>query len=76
MFGGGNNAGFHPKNTILTVKHGGGRIMLCGCFSAKGTRKLICRKERMNGAMYHYTFGEYLPACLDLKYQQRGLQTE
>ncbi|KAI3364385.1 hypothetical protein L3Q82_011185, partial [Scortum barcoo] len=42
----------HPKNTIPTVKHGGGNIMLWGCFSAKGPGRLIRVKERMNGAMY------------------------
>ena len=31
------NAEDNPKNTILTVKHGGGNLMLWGCFSAKGT---------------------------------------
>ncbi|KAK3545726.1 hypothetical protein QTP70_011339 [Hemibagrus guttatus] len=46
------NAELHPKNTIPTVKHGGGNIMLWGCFSAKGTGRLIRVKERMNGAMY------------------------
>ena len=32
------NAEFHPKNTIPTVKHGGGNIMLLGLFFCKGTR--------------------------------------
>ena len=35
----------HPKNTIPTVKHGGGNIMLWGCFSAKGPGRLIRVKE-------------------------------
>ena len=47
------NAELHPKNTIPTVKHGGGNIMLWGYFSAKGPGRLIRVKERMNGAMYH-----------------------
>ena len=31
------NAEYNPKNTIPTVKHGGGNLMFWGCFSAKGT---------------------------------------
>uniref|UniRef100_A0A8C4T4K4 Transposase Tc1-like domain-containing protein n=1 Tax=Erpetoichthys calabaricus TaxID=27687 RepID=A0A8C4T4K4_ERPCA len=54
------NAELHPKNTIPTVKHGGGNIMLWGCFSAKGPGRLICVKERMNGAMYRQIFSENL----------------
>ena len=30
-----------PKNTILTVKHGGGSIMLWRCFAVGGTDALL-----------------------------------
>ncbi len=46
------NAAYDPKNTIPTVKHGGGNIMLWGCFSAKGTGHLHRIKGTMDGAMY------------------------
>ncbi|KAI4882550.1 hypothetical protein NFI96_034484 [Prochilodus magdalenae] len=44
------NADYDPKNTILTVKHGGGNIMFWGCFSAKGTGLLQRISGRMDGA--------------------------
>ncbi len=47
------NAAYDPKNTIPTTKHGGGNIMLWGCFSAKGTGQLHHIKGMMDGAMYH-----------------------
>uniref|UniRef100_A0AAY5L890 Transposase Tc1-like domain-containing protein n=1 Tax=Esox lucius TaxID=8010 RepID=A0AAY5L890_ESOLU len=43
---------YNPKNTIPTVKHGGGNIILWGCFSAKGTGRLHRIEGRMDGAMY------------------------
>ncbi len=46
------NAAYDPKNTIPTVKHGGGNIMFWVCFSAKGTGHLHCIKGTMDGAMY------------------------
>ncbi len=46
------NAAYDPKNTIPTVKHGGGYIMLWGCFSVKGTGQLHRIKGTMDGAMY------------------------
>ena len=46
------NAEYNAKNTIPTVKHGGGNLMLWGFFSAKVTRRLHRIKGRMNGAMY------------------------
>ncbi len=66
------NAELHPKNTIPTVKHGGGNIMLWGCCSAKGPGRLICVKERMNGAMYREILSEnLLPSARALK-MKRG----
>ena len=41
------NAEYNPKNTIPTVKHGGGNLMLWGCLSAKGTGRL----QRIEGRM-------------------------
>ena len=35
--------------TIPTVKHGGGGIMLWGCFSVAGTGRLVRIEEKMNG---------------------------
>ncbi|KAK3540275.1 hypothetical protein QTP70_029394, partial [Hemibagrus guttatus] len=66
------NAELHPKNTIPTVKHGGGNIMLWGCFSAKGPGRLIRVKERMNGAMYREILSKnLLPSARALK-MRRG----
>ncbi|KAK3571155.1 hypothetical protein QTP86_003671 [Hemibagrus guttatus] len=66
------NAELHPKNTIPTVKHGGGNIMLWGCFSAKGPGRLIRVKERMNGAMYGEILSKnLLPSARALK-MKRG----
>ncbi|KAK3545219.1 hypothetical protein QTP70_002066 [Hemibagrus guttatus] len=66
------NAELHPKNTIPTVKHGGGNIMLWGYFSAKGPGRLIRVKERMNGAMYREILSKnLLPSARALK-MKRG----
>ncbi|KAK3513183.1 hypothetical protein QTP70_009768 [Hemibagrus guttatus] len=66
------NAELHPKNTIPTVKHGGGNIMLWGCLSAKGPGRLIRVKERMNGAMYREILSKnLLPSARALK-MKRG----
>ncbi len=47
------NAVYDPKKTIPTVKHGGGNIILWGCFSPKGTGQLHRIKGwTMDRAMY------------------------
>ena len=46
------NTAHHHKRTIPTVKHGGGSIMLWGCFSAAGPGRLVKIKGKMNAAKY------------------------
>ena len=38
--------------TIPTVKHGGGRILLWGCFSVAGTGRLVRIEAKLHGAKY------------------------
>ncbi|MGH0186727.1 UNVERIFIED_CONTAM: hypothetical protein FKN15_022402 [Acipenser sinensis] len=54
------NAAHHPVNTVPAVKHGGGSIMLWGCFSSAGTGTLVRVEGRMDGAKYRQILQENL----------------
>ena len=41
----------HLANTISTVKHGGGSVMLWGCLLASGTGSLVRIDGKINGTM-------------------------
>ncbi|KAG2463360.1 TCB1 transposase, partial [Polypterus senegalus] len=62
----------HQANTIPTVKHGGGSIMLWGCFSAAGTGRLVRIKGKITAAMYRDILDEnLLQSAIDLRLGRR-----
>lgn len=66
------NTAHHPAHTIPTVKHGGGSIMLWGCFSSAGTGKLVRVDGKMDGAKYRAILEEnLLEAAKDLRLGRR-----
>jgi hypothetical protein len=46
------NTEFHSKYLIPTVKHGGGSVMVWGCFAESGSGRLGLTEGTMNSALY------------------------
>ena len=47
------NERYHPKCIVPTMKHGGGNILVWGCFSGHGIGDLKRIDGRMDKEMYH-----------------------
>lgn len=47
-----NGTAFDKKNMMPTVKHGGGNVMVWGCFAASGPGQLVVIEGKMNSAVY------------------------
>ena len=62
------NEAYTEKNTMPTVKHGGGSVMLWGCFASTGTGNLHCLEGKMDSVQYQQVLGEnVMPSVRKLK---------
>ena len=60
--------------TIRMVRHGGGSIMLWGCFSAAGTGRVVRIEGKINGVKYREILDEnLLQSVQDLRLGGEGL---
>ncbi len=67
------NEAFKEKNTVPTVKHGGGSKMFWGCFAASGTGCLDCVNGIMKSDDYQRILGHNIVASVrKLRLHQRS----
>ena len=56
---------YSRKNTVPTVKFGGGSIMIWGCFSVKGMGKISVIDGKMNAENYKQILQENLMSSVE-----------
>uniref|UniRef100_A0A8C4N7K6 Transposase n=1 Tax=Eptatretus burgeri TaxID=7764 RepID=A0A8C4N7K6_EPTBU len=56
------NTVFHHKDLVPTVKHGGGSIMVWGCFAVSGPWRLAILEGTMNSGLYQQILQENVRA--------------
>ena len=56
---------YSPRNTVSTVKFGGGSIMIWGCFSAKGVGKISVIDGKINAQKYKQILQENLMSSVE-----------
>ena len=56
---------YSPKNTVQTVKFGGGSIMISGCFSSKSVGKISVIDGKMNAQKYEQILQENVMSSVE-----------
>ena len=56
---------YSPKNTVPTVKFGGGSIMIWECFSVKGVGKISVIDSKMNAQKYKEILQENMMSSVE-----------
>ena len=59
------NEALNVKNIPPTIKHGGGSIMVWGCMSALGVRKLVLIDGTMDKHVYLWILKEHVHASAE-----------
>ena len=62
----------NPKNLLLTVKHGGGGIMVWGYFAASSMGNLMFIENNMNQYLYINTLKENLKISKNLEFKSHS----